>query len=139
LEVKRFKEKYFKNEDYPKIGSKVLLILEKADEESKIRWLAKSLILMLDGVITRNEFLRISSIINSIFPTDVEKIIVFKERERITSTNDLVESYVLDHLYSIGLLSSGGFDGGDASGKNAGTVFVLNEFGNIFMNHLLEK
>ena len=138
LEVKKFKEKYFKNEDYPKIGSKILLILEKADEELKIKWLAKSLLLFLDNVITLNEFLRISSIINSLFPIDVEKIVVFRERDRITSINDLVESYVLNHLYSIGLLSTGGFDGGDVSGKNAGNVFVLNKFGNIFMNHLLE-
>lgn len=136
-EIAEFKEKYFKVRDYPKIGSKILLVMEKADDEAKARWLAKSLRLMVDGIIGKDQFLRLASIINASFATDVELLTVFKKREKITSTNDLVESYVLNHLYSVGLLDSVGFDGGDIEGKNSGTVFIANEFGQIFINHLL--
>lgn len=138
-EIKEFKTKYFKDKDYPQIGSKLLLILEKVDDEAKVRWLAKSLRLLLDKTIDRKQFLRIASIINSSFAEDVESLKVFEQRERITSTNDLVDSYILNHLYSIGLLDSGGVDGGDLEGKNSGSVFVLNEFGHIFVNHILTK
>ena len=138
-EIKIFKEKYFKIEDYQRIGAKILFAIEKADNELKIEWLSKSLNLLIDRKINANEFLRITSIINSSFPSDAEKISVFNKRERITSTNDLIDKHVLDHLYSIGLLSTGGFDGGDAAGKNAGTVFILNKFGKLFLEKYLEE
>ena len=138
-EINEFKERYFKIDDYPEIGSKILLILEKIDDEIKIQWLAKSLLLLLDKKINKTEFLRISSIINSVIPTDAQKIEVFNQQERITSTNDLIETYVLDHLYSVGLLSTAGFDGGNASGDNAGTVFIINEFGELFLRDLFKK
>lgn len=136
-EISEFKEKYFKDKDYKKIGSKILLILERADNLIKIKWLAKCLRLFVNKELSKLQFLRISSIINSAYIEDVEQISVFDIREEITSQNDLIDSYILDHLFSIGLLISHGFDGGDATGINSGTVYALNEFGKILKEKII--
>ena len=136
-EVDKFKEEYFKDKDYNKIGSKILLILERADNSTKIKWLAKSLICFVDGKISNEEFLRISSVINSAFVEDVSQIIVFDKRIKITSRNDLINTYILDHLFSVGLLESHGFDGGDVSGVNSGTVYSLNKFGRLMKEKII--
>lgn len=136
-EVLLFKEKYFKDSDYSKIGSKILLTLEKTDEAIKIKWLAKSLRLFIDKEITNEEFLRISSIINSSYVTDILKINAFKELDTITSNNDLIESYSLDHLFSIGLLESRGIDGGSFDGSHSGTIYGFNYFGKIMIEKII--
>jgi len=136
-EIDKFKEKYFKDSDHKKIGSKVLLILERADNATKIKWLAKSLRLYVDRDIDKQQFLRISSIINSGYTEDVQKIKIFDKRDEITSENDLIDTYILDHLFSIGLLESHGFDGGDAAGLNSGTIYALNNFGKIMKEKIV--
>ncbi|WP_205504573.1 hypothetical protein [Rufibacter psychrotolerans] len=136
-EVSDFKDKYLKDKDYSKIGSKILLVLERADSLTKIQWLAKSLRLFVDQEISKNEFLRICSIINSAYVEDVHQITVFDRREKITSHNDLIDAYVLDHLFSIGLLANHGFDGGNAAGTNAGTIYALNKFGKILKEKII--
>ena len=130
-EIDEFKHKYFKDSNYKEIGSKVLLILERADNAYKIKWLAKSLRCFVDGELSRQQFLRLSSIINSAYSEDVLQMSAFNKRAEITSQNDLIDTYVLDHLFSIGLIESHGFDAGDAAGVNSGTIYALNDFGRI--------
>ncbi len=130
-EVDEFKNKYFKDKNYKNIGSKILLILERSDSLTKIKWLAKSLRLFIERKISNREFLRISSIINNAYVEDVNLITVFDKRAKITSQNNLIDTYILDHFFSIGLLENNGFDGGDATGKNSGTKYALNKFGEL--------
>ena len=136
-EINDFKRKYFRDKDYSKIGSRILLILERSDNATKIKWLAKGLRLFIHKDLSKEQFLRLSSIINSAYVDDVERISVFNRREKITSHNDLVETYVLDHLFSIGLLGSHGIDGGDAGGRYGGTIYALNTFGEIFNQKII--
>ncbi|GAB3529215.1 hypothetical protein GCM10027443_08090 [Pontibacter brevis] len=136
-EVTEFKEKYLKDKDYSKIGSKILLVLERADSLTKIRWLAKSLRLFVCREISKDEFLRISSIINTAYVEDVIQIIIFDKREEITSHNDLIDTYILDHLFSVGLLANQGIDGGDMTGTNAGTIYALNKFGKLMKEKII--
>ncbi|WP_426431461.1 hypothetical protein ACPX19_03265 [Winogradskyella sp. HB-48] len=137
-EIKEFKIKYFKYTDYDRISSKILLSLERADNLQKIKWLARSLRLFIGKEITKSEFLRLTSIINSAYVEDVIKIVAFDERNEITSNNDInVEKYVLEHLFSIGLIGNLGIDGGAADGKNSGTIYVSNEFGRIMRKRII--
>jgi hypothetical protein len=136
-QIDEFKGKYFQDENYKEIGSKLLFALERADDARKIKWQAKLIRLMIDRKIDRAKFLRLVSIINNCFAGDAEQITVFQRLKRITSNNESIQSYVLDHLFSIGFLDSAGIDGGDMSGKNSGTVYELNEFGETFLNDIL--
>jgi len=137
-EIDELKRKYFKDKDYNKIGSKILLTLERSDDLKKIKWLAKCFRLFLDKIITKSEFMRLSSIINNAYVDDVEKITIFDLKREITSQNEIVETYVLDHLFSIGLLETHGFDGGADWGKNSGTVYSLNKFWKKFKDIILK-
>lgn len=137
-EVDEFKEKYFKDKDYAKFGSKILLVINQSDNVTKIKWLAKSLRLYVDRELTKEEFLRITSIINNAYVEDVQKISIFKHQNEILAHNDKVETYVLDHLFSIGLLESHGLDGGDYGGENGGTIYRLNKYGNLFNQKIIE-
>ncbi len=136
-EIDEFKYKYLADKDYKNIGSKILLALNLADNELKIKWLAKSLRLFIDKKISKNEFQRISSIVNRAYVEDVRNITVFDLRSEITAENDLIDTYILDHLFSIGLLESHGFDGGDASGKDSGTIYALNKFGKLIKEKII--
>jgi len=137
-EIDKFKRKYFKDKDYNKIGSKILLAIEKADDQKKLKWLAKCFRHYFDRKITRSNFLRLTTIITNAFVEDVEKLKVFDEREEITSENDIIETYILDQLFSLGLLETHGFDAGDISGVNSGNIYALNEFGKIVKDKILE-
>ena len=137
-EITEFKRKYFKDKDYNRIGSKILLTLERADNLLKIKWLAKSLRLFIGKKITSNEFLRLTSIINSAYVEDVLKIVAFDKRKEITSNNDVnVKKYVLEHLFSIGLVGNLGIDGGESNGRNSGNIYALNEFGLIMRKKII--
>ncbi|MGZ2372027.1 hypothetical protein ACXR6G_19825 [Ancylomarina sp. YFZ004] len=137
VEIDEFKENYFKNSDYKKIGSKILLILERADNATKIKWLAKSLRLFIDNDLDKKQFLRLSSIINSAYTEDVQQIKIFDQRAEITSQNDLIDTYILDHCFSIGLLESHGLDGGGVARVNSGTIYALNSFGKIMKEKII--
>lgn len=136
-EIEEFKEKYFKVSDYKRIGEKLLLSLERADSSIKISWLSKILLLLLSKEIQRSDFMRLSSIITGCYISDVSKITVFSERNEIRSSNTLIETYSLDHLYSVGLIETRGFDGGNAAGENSGTIYGLNHFGEIFLKKII--
>lgn len=138
IEVNEFKDKYLKDKDYSKIGSKILLVLERADSLTKIKWLAKCLRIFVDREISKEEFLRVSSIINNAYVEDVSQIKVFNRREEITSHNDLIDTYILDHLFSVGLLESHGINGGSLGGDtNEGTIYALNKFGKLMKEKII--
>jgi hypothetical protein len=136
-EISDFKEKYLDEDDYEKIGTQLLLIIERSDSLIKIKWLAKNLRIFVDKKISKKEYMRLASIINNSYVDDFKQITIFLQHIRITSSNEHIDQYILDHLYSIGLLETLGFDGGDVSGNNSGTVYGLNSFGKIVCEHIL--
>jgi hypothetical protein len=136
-EIDELKGKYFKDDNYKEIGAMLLFALERADDARKITWQARLMRLFLDRKIERSKFLRLVAIINNLFCSDAEQIIRFQQLKTITSNNDFIEAYVLDHLFSVGLLDSVGIDGGDVLRKNSGTVYELNQFGEIFLKNIL--
>ncbi len=64
-------------------------------------------------------------------------ITIFEKRNEITTQNDIIETYILDHLFSIGLLESHGIDGSDPAGLNSGTIYALNSFGVIMKEKII--
>lgn len=45
---------------------------------------------------------------------------------------------IAESLFSAGLLSNGGFDGGSAVGNDGGTVFYINEYGELLVKYGLD-
>ena len=142
-EIEEFKEKYLRIKDYDTVGRKLILLLNSADDEKKITWLSKTLILLVDEKISTQDFLRITMIINNSFPDYLEKLSVFKNEKTIASNNSKkMEDFVLEHLYSIGCLSNKGLDSNYSEIEksiqiNEGNVFILSKFGKIILESIL--
>lgn len=140
-EIEEFKDKYLKIEDYQSIGSKIILFLNSADDEKKILWLSNALKAFVDKKINKQDFLRLTMIINNSFPDYIETISYFKNNTEILADNDLIEQYVLEHLYSIGCLSYTGFDGGEYIDHSLhmenGNKYSLTKFGKYFLDYII--
>lgn len=140
-EIDDFKSKYLKIEDYQSIGSKIILFLNSADDEKKIKWLSKLLKIYVDKKINKQDFLRLTMIINNSFPDYIESLLYFKDKTEILSDNNYVEQYILEHLYSIGCLSYTGFDGGEVKEHTAyfesGNRYSLTKFGKILLDYII--
>ena len=119
------------------IGVKLISIIDKIDEDIKIKWIAKTFLDYLSKKITKDFFFRIITIINNSFTQDILKLTIIAEKNKILSFNKKVESYILYQLFSNGLLDDCGIDGGAASDDDSGTIFVLNDFGNYIFKNLL--
>ncbi len=138
-EIDSLKQKFLKEKDHKRIGSKIIYVINSIDDEVKSKWLAKLFLKFIDKNISIDEFLILSSIIHQIYTTNAEGIKVFKQREVITSQNKLIKGSTLEHLCSVGLLSNVGIDEGDSTEESDhGSMFCLNEYGIIFMD-ILDK
>ncbi|MEE1058356.1 MAG: hypothetical protein U0K92_03125 [Treponema sp.] len=142
-EIEEFKNKYLQIKDYQAIGSKIILFLNSSDDEKKVLWLSNSLKALVDSKINKQDFLRLTMIINGSFPDYVEQLKYFNTNQEITSENKLIEQYILEHLYSIGCLSEKGFDGGtydkslESLEVDNGTIYVLSKFGKMLLDYII--
>jgi hypothetical protein len=140
-DIEKFKEK-MKNDKFQKeVGIKILNIIDKTDEYIKIKWIAKAFLDYLNKKINKDFFYRIITIINNAFVQDIIKLRCFEIKKEILSNNKIVESYILHQLFSNGLLSNDGLDGGvftetNEEGDN-GTIYTVNDFGNYILKKLL--
>jgi hypothetical protein len=122
------------NKDKTKeIGMSILLIIESLNEISKAELIGKLFRLVVEKEIDDTIYLKLCYIIDKCYFEDILALKYFKECQIITSKNSFVHTEVLEGLYSNGLLSNSGFDGGDFSGKNSGTRFNLNRYSSILI------
>lgn len=130
-----FKKKYLTVKDYQKIGSKIILFLNSADDEKKIIWLSKLLNALVDEKITNEHFLRLTMIINNSFPEYLEKISAFKNHKKLKSSNEFLDRNILTHLFSIGMLDQKSDISvqGDSGEINNEFIYSLSVFGKEFI------
>ena len=133
-------QKFLKNaeDNEESLSSSLLLILDKIEDERKAVLIANAFKFYVREKFNFKTFNRILLIINRGFCDDLLKIRSFKNADDVLCTNDDgIESESLEELFSCGLLTNAGFDGGDAFG-NRGTNYALNKFGIIFLRILKE-
>lgn len=130
----------FENEEMAKeFGMRLLLLIDKADDIKKAELIGRLYILLLKREFDSKFYLRLCYMINKCFYDDILCLNFFEDEESIlTSTNEVVDTIVLENLFSSGLISEYGFDGGDVSGKNSGTRYGLNDYG-IQLKKILSK
>lgn len=141
-----FKKKYLNLNDFKRIGEKIILFLNAADDEKKIRWLTKALRILVDNEINEEDFLRLTMIIKNSFPDYVEELRHFKTNKEIASDKGIVKDYVLEHLHSVGFLSSKSeviemnkkLEDGVVEFKQ-NMVFYTTEFGKMMLKHIINS
>jgi len=138
-EIDEFKEKYLKNTDYNRIGSKLLLEINQSTEAKRLEWLANALIAHVDGVIPQHEYLRITEMIKSIGLADVDYLELFREKETvIVSEFDLLDPFFFEQLVYKGFIQHSAFDEGDARSNSSSTEYRLTYPGNLFLQFILK-
>ena len=111
----------------------ILLILDKIDDEMKAILIANAFKVYVEEKFSFEIFNKILVIINRSFYSDLTKISLFDEHEILLTNNKQIESESLEELFSSGLLSNVGFDGGSAEEDSGGTRYCLNKYGEILL------
>jgi len=137
-DIDKFKEKMKNDKNRDDIGIKILNIIDKIDEYTKIKWIAIVFLDYLEKNIDKDFLFRIITIINNTFFKDILSLKVFEGKTEMLSNNKIIESYVLHQLFSNGLLNNAGIDGGGADNSiDSGTIYTLNIFGSYILRKLL--
>jgi hypothetical protein len=119
------------------LGIKILLIIESADSTEKAELIGKVFKLLINREIDSPTFLRLCHMINRSYYDYLLFLTKFTDTDMVLpSHNTIIESTILEDLFICGWLSEFGFDGGDASGNNAGTRYGLNFYGKIIIQVL---
>ena len=112
------------------LGESILLIIDRVDSVKKADLSGRVFALLKNGDIESSTFLRLCHMIDKTYYDDLLFLKKFKDVDMVlTSFNDILEDTILEELFSSGWLSEVGFDGGNASGTNAGTRYRLNQYG----------
>ena len=125
----KFTEKLERDGTTEKFGETILLLLEKIDDIDKPGIIGRIMAAHIKGHIDDyNEAMRLAYIINRCYAQDLEYIKSFRNGTQGKMTA------VADALFSAGLLSNVGIDGGHMSDPNSGgTIYELNEYGEMLV------
>lgn len=128
-EVRRFINSLEDEKTRENIGMQVLLIVDKVDDVKKAELIGRALKILIEGEIDFRFYTRLCHMIEKCLYSDILELENFTDTNTIiTSTNKIMDSIVLESLFSSGLISNYGLDGGDFSGKNSGVRYGLNEY-----------
>lgn len=114
-------------------GKTILLIFERIDDVEKPSIIGRILSAHIRGKMTYDDAMRIAAIVNRGYLQDLIYLKVFKDG---TQGNN---EAVADALFSIGLLSNQGIDGGSFSNPNSGgTIYAFNKFSKLLVKYGLQ-
>lgn len=81
-----------------KVGETIIMIVDKAESLQKSKLLGKLLAANIKGLITYNQFLKLSSIINRAFIPTLNSLLEIEKGDR-------VEEYIYEELFSLNLVT----------------------------------
>jgi len=116
----------------------LLLILDKIEDERKAVLIAKAFKVYIEEKFSFEVFNRILLIINRRYCADLLKIVFFEGNDILLTNTEHIESESLEELFSCGLLTNAGFDGGNFGEDSGGTRYSLNSYGEIFLRIVKE-
>lgn len=124
-----FAQQFATKEECHKFGEAVLLLLERAEDMKKPQLIGRIMSAHILGEIDRRQAMRLCAIIDRCYTGDLEHLRGFRNGPQGAMTP------IAESLFSAGLLSNGGLDGGSADGDDAGVIYCINEFGYMLLKH----
>ncbi len=122
----KFTEQLEKEGATKAFGETILLILDKIDDIAKPEIIGRIMAAHIKGHIEYSKAMRMAYMINRCYTNDLEHLRNFRDGTQGKMTG------VADALFSCGLLSSQGIDGGDISDpESGGTIYTMNEYGKL--------
>lgn len=109
-------------------GETILLILERIDDTRKPSIIGRVMAAHIRGDLDYAKAMRLASIVSRCYVQDLELLRTFAPGVQREKTP------IAESLFAVGLLSNGGIDDGDASDPfSSGTIFNLNEYGELLI------
>lgn len=128
-----FKSKFQDEAASEDFGTIVVMLLDRSDDLTKPKILGRLLVVYAQGHITQEDFLRLSSMVERSFSSDLPLLRGF------TFGNWLGREAQAQNLASLGFLYQAGFDGGDVSDPNSGGIlYQISQFGEWIVRYGLD-
>ncbi len=132
------RDKFYKRNVFGKeedIGYKFIQLLDRLDADEKALLIGKLFAYCIENEHDINTYFRICRSIEKCYYDDLRFLVHWKSKETICSQNKLIPQEIMESLYSGGLLSECGFNGGGFKvDDDSGTIYALNKFGGILLN-----
>lgn len=124
-----FAQQFDTKEECHKFGEAVLLLLERAEDMKKPQLIGRIMSAHVLGELDRRQAMRLCMIIDRSYTQDLEHLRGFRNGAQGAMTP------IAESLFSAGLLSNGGLDGGSADGDDGGVIYCINEYGYMLLKH----
>lgn len=135
-----FRKQLEENPKYrQRVGEVIILTLEKADRLEKADITGIVMKAMINRKVESSMGLRLISIVDRAFLDDLVWLHIFIERDSITNNGNILEAYVCEHLFVLGLISFGGINGGDFSGDSGGNIYNLTSAGRAMLDIVFKE
>ncbi len=136
-ERKKFVDNMETPEQKHKFGETILLLLERAENMTKPKLIAKIINVYILGHIEEATAFRICSMIDRCYVQDLELLKNFSDGTQGDNTP------IAETLLSVGFLSNGGLNGGswgdEDDGDSSGVIYNMNEYGKMFVKYALSN
>jgi hypothetical protein len=113
-----------------RFGESILLLLERAEDFRKPALLGRLVMALARRDINSDQAMRLAYIVDRCYTSDLKMLEIFRQGPMVANEPEV------QSLFSAGLLSNAGIDGGDFEG-NGGTIYQLNRYGEIMLKHVL--
>jgi hypothetical protein len=123
LRIKFISEELNDDSKKEKFGETILALIEKSDDLNKFKLYAKIFEMHFNGKCTYDDSIRMCSMIEKAFFSDLLYICNFKN-------NSLDNQLVTGELYKVGFLTFAGIDGGEfGKEESGGMIYKINKYG----------
>lgn len=134
---KFYKKNVFNKEE--KIGYRIIQLLESQDVDEKALLIGKLYVYCVEKEYDIKSFFRIGQIVQKCYFDDLEYLFYWESKETICAKNKNIPQEIMESLYSNGLLSERGYDGGGFSeDDDEGVEYALSKYGQIILSVINE-
>lgn len=127
----RFVAQFDSDEKQHEFGQTILMLLDRSEDMTKPRLIAKVISAHIQGYIALSKAMRLCAIVDRCYTQDLSLLQEFRDGTQGDATP------IAESLLSVGLLSNGGIDGGDMGKDDGGIIFVMNEYGRLLKQYAL--
>lgn len=127
----KFVEQLERDGKQHEFGQAILTLLDRSEDMKKPQLIAKLLSAHIQGHIDYSKAMRLCAIVSRCYTQDLSLLQNFEEGTQGENAP------IAESLFSIGLLSHGGIDGGNWAGRDNGVIFVMNEYGRLLSKYAL--
>lgn len=132
------REKFYNKNVFGKekeTGYRCIQLLDRLDADEKADLIGKLYVYCIDNEYDLDSYFRICRIVEKCYYDDLRFLIYWKSHETICAKNKWIPQEIIESLYSGGLLSECGIDGGGFKpDDDEGIIYTLNRFGEILLS-----